>query len=147
VDIGYRYDARGGIYKVLDINPRIGSSFRLFVSDNGMDVARALYADFTGQPVEPGRLQEGRKWVVEDQDLASSVDYYKNNRLKIGEWLSSFQGVEEAAYFAFDDLWPCVMRGWKLAELSFESTTRQPMKKNLRNSESLNQQVKLRKEV
>jgi D-aspartate ligase len=147
VDIGYRYDARDGIYKVLDINPRIGSSFRLFVSDNGMDVARALYADFTGQPVEPGRLQEGRKWVVEDQDLASSVDYYKNNRLKIGEWLSSFQGVEEAAYFAFDDLWPCVMRGWKLAELSFESTTRQPAKKNLRNSESLNQQAKLRKEV
>jgi hypothetical protein len=67
--------------------------------------------------------------------------------LKIGEWLSSFQGVEEAAYFAFDDLWPCVMRGWKLAELSFESTTRQPAKKNLRNSESLNQQAKLRKEV
>ena len=147
VDIGYRYDARDGIYKVLDINPRIGSSFRLFVSDNGMDVARALYADFTGQPVEPGRLEEGRKWVVEDQDLASSVDYYKNDRLKPGEWLSSFRGVREAAYFAFDDLWPCVMRGSKLAELALESATQAPAKKNSRNSESLSQQAKLRKEI
>lgn len=39
LDIGYRYDARDGQYKVLDINPRIGCTFRLFVADNGMDVA------------------------------------------------------------------------------------------------------------
>jgi len=147
VDIGYRYDARDGIYKVLDINPRIGSSFRLFVSDNGMDVARALYADFTGQAVEPGRLPEGRKWVVEDQDLASSIDYYKHGRLKLGEWLSSFRGVKEAAYFALDDLWPCVMRAWELVKLTFESTTREPAKKNAPDSNSLSQQAKLRKGI
>jgi len=40
LDIGYRYDARDGSYKVLDINPRIGATFRLFVAPNGMDVAR-----------------------------------------------------------------------------------------------------------
>jgi D-aspartate ligase len=147
VDIGYRYDARDGVYKVLDINPRIGSSFRLFVSTNGMDVARALYADFTGQPVEPGSLQEGRKWVVEDQDLASSVDYYKHDRLKAGEWLSSFRGIEEAAYFAVDDLWPCVMRGWRLVELAFEGPSRLPAKKNEPDSENLSPQPKLRKEI
>jgi predicted ATP-grasp superfamily ATP-dependent carboligase len=146
VDIDYRYDARDGVYKVLDINPRIGSSFRLFVSTSGMDAARALYADFTGQPVEPGRLQEGRKWFVEDQDLASSVDYYKSDRLKAGEWLSSFRGVEEAAYFALDDLWPCVMRGCKLIELAFGSASRLPTKNNSPNSENLSRQQKLRKQ-
>ena len=51
LDIGYRYDARDGQYKVLDVNPRIGGTFRLFVAQNGMDVARALYLDMTGQPV------------------------------------------------------------------------------------------------
>jgi predicted ATP-grasp superfamily ATP-dependent carboligase len=147
VDIGYRYDARDGVYKVLDINPRIGSSFRLFVSTNGMDVARALYADFTGQAVEPGSLQEGRKWLVEDQDLASSVAYYKSDRLSAGEWLKSFRGVKEAAYFAFDDLWPCVMRVWNLARSVFESTLRLPAKKNAPDSENLSQPSKLRKEV
>jgi D-aspartate ligase len=147
VDIGYRYDARDGVYKVLDINPRIGSSFRLFVSTNGMDVARALYADFTGQAVEPGRLQEGRKWLVEDQDLASSVAYYKSNRLRVGQWLNSFRGVKEAAYFALDDLWPCVMRLWKLVQLTFESTPRVPAKKTAPDSENLSPESKLRKEI
>ena len=33
VDIDYRLDARDGQYKLLDVNPRIGSSFRLFVRD------------------------------------------------------------------------------------------------------------------
>jgi D-aspartate ligase len=47
LDIGYRYDARDGQYKVLDVNPRIGGTFRLFVGRNGMDVARALYLDMS----------------------------------------------------------------------------------------------------
>ena len=51
LDIGYRYDRRDGQYKVLDVNPRIGSTFRLFVGTDGMDVARAFYFDMTGQPV------------------------------------------------------------------------------------------------
>src|SRR5204863_7649186 len=65
LDIGFRYDARDGSYKVLDVNPRIGATFRLFVTDTGMDAARALYLDLTGQRVESGTLIEGRKWMVE----------------------------------------------------------------------------------
>jgi D-aspartate ligase len=38
VDIGYRYDRRDGEYKLLDVNPRVGATFRLFVDSNGMDV-------------------------------------------------------------------------------------------------------------
>ena len=53
LDIGYRYDRRDGQYKVLDVNPRIGCTFRLFAATNGMDVARALYLDMTGQTVAP----------------------------------------------------------------------------------------------
>ena len=148
LDIGYRYDARDGKYKVLDINPRIGSSFRLFVSTNGMDVARALYLDFTGQPVVPGKLHEGRKWFVEDQDLASCVAYYRSARLTGGEWLRSFRGVEEAAYFALDDLWPCVMRIWELFRLSLGNMFRRPNEKPVRKSDQLRRQpTKLRKQT
>lgn len=105
LDIGYRYDARDGQYKVLDINPRIGATFRLFVADNGMDVARALYLDLTGQQVPSSALREGRKWFVES-DLKSCLDYHREGSLTFRRWLRSLRGIEEAGYFAWDDLGP-----------------------------------------
>jgi len=105
LDIGYRYDARDRQYKVLDINPRIGATFRLFVAGNGMDVARALYLDLTGQEVPPSPQREGRKWFVE-LDLKSCLDYYREGSLTLRQWLRSIRGIEEAGYFAWDDLAP-----------------------------------------
>jgi len=108
LDIGYRYDARDGQYKVLDANPRIGASFRLFVGENGMDVARALYLDLTGQEVFPSEAREGRKWIVEDLDLVSCYRYYREGQLSFGQWLRSFHGVEEAAFVCADDPLPII---------------------------------------
>jgi D-aspartate ligase len=106
LDIGYRYDARDGLYKVLDVNPRIGATFRLFVADNGMDVIRALYLDLTGQAIDAGRPREGRKWMVEDLDLFSSYCYHREGGVRLRDWFASFKGVQESAYFAFDDPFP-----------------------------------------
>jgi predicted ATP-grasp superfamily ATP-dependent carboligase len=108
LDIGYRYDARDGQYKLLDVNPRIGCTFRLFVGENGMDTARALYLDLTGQPVPPSTSREGRKWLVEMPDLKSSIEYYRLGKLTLRQWATSFSGVQETAQFAWDDPWPFV---------------------------------------
>ncbi len=93
---------------MLDVNPRIGATFRLFVTLNGMDVARALYLHLTGQPLAPDAASEGRKWLVEDLDTASSFRYWRDGKLNAREWLESFRGVEETAYFSADDLLPVV---------------------------------------
>src|SRR5436190_5794285 len=114
LDIGYRYDARDGQYKLLDVNPRIGSTFRLFAGDGDMDVARALYLDVTGQPIQPSSPRYGRKWMVEDCDLASSIRYHRQGNLTFRQWIASFRGVEEAAFYASDDLYPCVTRAMAL---------------------------------
>lgn len=111
LDIGYRYDARDGSYKLLDVNPRIGATFRLFVAENGMDVVRALYLDLTGQTVTPASAREGRKWIVEDRDLASCWRYYRDGKLKFREWLRSFRGVEEAAFASLNDPLPVFAMG------------------------------------
>jgi len=116
LDIGYRYDSRDGQYKVLDINPRIGATFRLFVAENGMDVARSLYMDMTGQRVPPVRQREGRKWFVES-DLKSCLDYRREGSLTIRQWLRSLRGIEEAGYFAWDDLAPF----WRLGVTAMRS--------------------------
>jgi predicted ATP-grasp superfamily ATP-dependent carboligase len=108
LDIGYRYDARDGQYKLLDVNPRIGCTFRLFVAENGMDTARALYLDLTVQPVPPSTSREGRKWLVEMPDLKSSIEYHRLGKLTLRQWVDSFSGVQETAQFAWDDPWPFV---------------------------------------
>ncbi len=108
LDIGYRFDARDGRYKVLDVNPRIGATFRLFVSRNGMDVARALYLDLTGQPVPTAEPWTGRRWINEGADLKSSIGYRREGSLGLRQWVASLRGVREFAYFARDDVWPIV---------------------------------------
>jgi D-aspartate ligase len=128
LDIGYRYDSRDGLFKVLDVNPRIGCTFRLFVGENGMDVARALYLDLTGQTVAPAAAREGRKWVVEDLDVLSSVRYLLDRKLTVKQWIRSFIGVQEAAYFALDDPLPfiamCLDRGGRLLKRIARKLTR-----------------------
>jgi predicted ATP-grasp superfamily ATP-dependent carboligase len=120
LDIGYKYDARTEEYKLLDVNPRVGASFRLFVDSVGMDVVQALYLDLTGQPVAVGNPREGRKWLVENYDVVSSLRYFRDGRLSAGEWLRSFRGVEEASWFAWDDLAPLPAMVWRSVARGFE---------------------------
>ena len=105
LDIGYRYDHRDGEYKVLDVNPRIGATFRLFLGHNQLDVARALYLDMTGQAVPESLPREGRKWMVE-LDFKSCIDYYRDSNLTLREWREFLRGIEEFGYFRPDDLRP-----------------------------------------
>jgi len=120
LDIGYRLDPRDGRYKVLDINPRVGQAFRLFVAENGMDVVRSLYLDLTGQePIRSIIPQEGRRWVIEDYDIISSLHYYQEGSLRLGEWIRSFRKVEEGAWFSWKDPLPFLVMVTGLLERSF----------------------------
>lgn len=106
VDIGYRWDRRDGTYKVLDINPRLGGAFRLFVDANGLDVARACYLDLTGQPVPPVVPNDGRRWVLEAADLIALKHYRRDDGLRLSDWLRSFRRLEEGATFSVRDPLP-----------------------------------------
>ena len=106
VDIGYRLDRRDGQYKILDVNPRIGCTFRLFCDAGGLDVARALYMDLTGQQISAEPAIEGRKWIVEDFDLLSSLRSVWDRSLSPTEWVHSLRGINETACFASDDPLP-----------------------------------------
>jgi len=106
VDMGVRFDARDGQYKMLDVNPRIGASFRLFVGSEGLDVARALYLDLTGQPIPPATAQPGRRWWVEDRDTATAFKLMRTGDLGLPSYVGSLRGVDERALLARDDLRP-----------------------------------------
>jgi D-aspartate ligase len=103
VDIGYRFDKRDGLYKVLDINPRLGGAFRMFVDEHGTDVARAMYLDLTGRPVPAIAPKDGRRWINEGADFVSSAHYRRLDGLTLAGWLRSYRGVREGATWAPDD--------------------------------------------
>jgi predicted ATP-grasp superfamily ATP-dependent carboligase len=109
VDMGYRFDARDGSYKLLDVNPRIGATFRLFVDPAGTDVLRAFYLDMTGQPPRArAAVREGRRWVVEHHDAVEVAGALRRREFGVGEWLASMLPVREAAWFSPRDPLPAV---------------------------------------
>jgi predicted ATP-grasp superfamily ATP-dependent carboligase len=108
VGIGYRYDLRDGLYKVLDVNTRISAVFRLFAGTNEMDVVRACYLQLTGQDLPATALEPGRKWMLED-DLVGAFAAIRSSELSIGEWVRSVRGVRELNWFAADDPVPAVV--------------------------------------
>ena len=75
VDLDWRYDPRDGQYKLLDFNPRVGAQFRLFETDEGIDVVRALHMDLTGCDVPPATQVDGRRLVVENFDVPAMLAY------------------------------------------------------------------------
>jgi D-aspartate ligase len=125
IDMGFRHDARDGSYKLLDVNPRIGSTFRLFAGDGGLDVLRAQYLDLTGQPVPPTRAVEGRKWIVEPADLASAAQLARQRELSFGNWIRSLNGIDETAWWAADDPLPFISMCARLMPYTYSLLRRQ----------------------
>jgi predicted ATP-grasp superfamily ATP-dependent carboligase len=117
VDLDLRRDARDGRYRLLDFNPRLGAQFRVFEDAGGLDVVRAAYLDLTGQPVPAQQVSAGRRFVVENYDLLAALGYRRRGELDLRTWLRSLRGVDEAAWFARDDLAPfglmCVRTAWR----------------------------------
>jgi predicted ATP-grasp superfamily ATP-dependent carboligase len=113
VDLDYKHDPRTGEYKLLDFNPRLGATFRLFVDTADMDVVRTMYLDLTGQPIVTGAPRHGRKWVVEDFDVASSLSLIRRRELSPAAWVRSWRGIGEASWLAFDDPRPFAAMAWR----------------------------------
>jgi predicted ATP-grasp superfamily ATP-dependent carboligase len=106
MDLDLRYDARDDRYKLLDFNPRIGAQFRLFTTTDGLDVARAAHLHLTGRPVPGGEPVPDRRFVVENYDSLAALGYLRRGELGVRSWLASLHRVDEAAWFAPDDLAP-----------------------------------------
>ena len=106
VSVDCRYDERDSRFKILDVNPRAGANFRLFVDGHGLDVVRTLYLDMTGQAVPSVVPVWGRRYLVEDKDLASSFRNWREGRLRVSDWCKSLKGIAETAHISRDDWKP-----------------------------------------
>ncbi|HLH66915.1 MAG TPA: hypothetical protein VKV27_14555 [Solirubrobacteraceae bacterium] len=126
VDMDFLYDRRDGSYKLLDVNPRLGSSFRLFAAANGLDVVRALHLDLTGRSVPDATCADGRRWIDERGDLAAAARLLVGGALSPREWLRTLRGVDEGAWLAYDDPLPTLLLALQLAPYSARRLAARP---------------------
>ena len=104
VDVGFRFDIRDSTYKLLDINPRVGSTFRLFASEDGRDVVSTCFDDLTGRdPGEPVLAAPARTWQVEPHDLRAAREIRQRSGQSLWPVISSAARADERAWWAADD--------------------------------------------
>ena len=107
-DMDWRYDRRDDTYKLIDFNPRRGAQFRLFQSDTGIDVVRALHLLLTGRRVKAGRQVAGIHHVVGVLDQKAFRSQRRSHRA--GPALIQ-RGPMERSWWAADDPAPA----WRFA--------------------------------
>jgi predicted ATP-grasp superfamily ATP-dependent carboligase len=109
VGIGWRYDERDGLYKLLDVNARVSGVFRLFEGTDQMDVVRLCYLDLTGQRAPATALRPGRRWIREE-DISVAAAGVRSGQLTMRGWTRSMRGVRERHWLAVDDPLPVLAR-------------------------------------
>jgi predicted ATP-grasp superfamily ATP-dependent carboligase/ubiquinone/menaquinone biosynthesis C-methylase UbiE len=116
VDVGFRFDARDSTYKLLDVNPRVGSTFRLFSGEDGRDVVSTCYDDLTGTVLEPTLSGPRRTWQVEPHDFRVARHVARESPASLWPVLSSAARASERAWWVADDWKPFVaaaIYGWR----------------------------------
>jgi D-aspartate ligase len=109
-DLDWRLDRRDGRYKLVDFNPRVGNQFRLFETDTGVDVVRALHLDLTGRSVPTGEQVYGRRFLLEHADPLARLADRRSTRSR--HLPRPQPGATELAWAARDDplpfaaMWP-----------------------------------------
>lgn len=101
--LDWRLDHRDGRYKLLDFNPRVGAQFRLFETDRGVDLVRALHLSLTGRAGDVGRQVDGRRFLVEHLDVPALLAYGRDRGRAPGG------GPLEFAWLSADDPAPALV--------------------------------------
>ena len=104
-DLDWRYDESERTYRLLDFNPRVGAQFRLFETDAGIDVVRAMHLDLTGRGIPAGNQVDARSLRVENLDIPAMLAY---RRAGDGGGGAVPKGRTELAWSALDDPLPAL---------------------------------------
>lgn len=105
VEMEYKLDRRAGQFKLHDVNTRTWGYHTLGAAA-GVDFPYLLFADQTGESVEPCRARPGVKWVRLVTDVPASLLDITQGRLGMGEYLQSMRGPWTDAVFSARDPLP-----------------------------------------
>ncbi len=125
VEVEFKYDARSGVYKILDVNPRSWSWLSLCEA-GGFDFARLIEAALKGEMGPVQHAAPGRAWVHVSRDFAAAIQLMLMNRLNLGDWFKGYRQKLTWAVFAWDDPLPALLElPVTLARVAWRTLTRQ----------------------
>ena len=102
IEVEFKRDARDGLYKLLDLNPRVWG-WHTLCARAGVDFPYLLWLLIHGEAVPEVRARTGVRWVRMSTDLPTAVLEMLRGRLPLGEYARSLRGPRESAIFAWDD--------------------------------------------
>jgi predicted ATP-grasp superfamily ATP-dependent carboligase len=108
VEIEFKFDARDGSYKVLDVNPRAWSWLAL-CDAAGQDLPVLMRDIARGHAVAPIQAQTGHAWVHLSKDIVVAVQLFFHGELTIGAYFKSLRQKLTFAAFAWDDPLPGIL--------------------------------------
>lgn len=114
VDVGMKWDPRAQVFKVLDINPRLGQNYRTYVSADGADLGWLAYRELCGEELHPctglSNPPRSRLWVIEDSDWRHLKESGPLTSLRRVAWLTSLLHADEFAWWDWRDPQPFLQR-------------------------------------
>ena len=105
VEVEYKFDARTGLYKLLDINPRLWTWSPLGKLA-GTDFPYLLWRMMMGREVVEKTASPGVRWMRVTTDFPAAIQEMFRGRLSLGKYLRSFQNPLQFALMAADDPLP-----------------------------------------
>jgi D-aspartate ligase len=108
VELEYKFDARDGQYKLLDVNGRTWG-YHTLGAGAGVDFPYLLYADQIGESVEPTRGRAGVNWIRLVTDVPTAVVEMLGGRLDWREYFRSLKSFDVEAVFKREDPLPGIM--------------------------------------
>jgi D-aspartate ligase len=108
VEVEFKYDARDGRYKLLDINPRAWTWIALGGAA-GVDFPLIQWRLAAGERVAPQRGRAGCAWVHASRDFAAACRLIAAGKLVPSEYLASLWSARVCAAYAHDDPLPGIV--------------------------------------
>jgi D-aspartate ligase len=139
VEIEFKYDARDGTYKILDVNARAWTWIALGAAA-GVDFPVLQWRLAAGETINPLPARCGVRWHYFSRDLAAALQDMLRLRLSPLAYLHSLRRSSASAVFAWDDPWPAVFD----LPLSAVRVVTRRLKRRHRNAAAALQSAKLR---
>jgi predicted ATP-grasp superfamily ATP-dependent carboligase len=105
VEVEFKFDARDGRLKLLDVNPRVWG-WQSVGALAGVDFPYLCWRQVHGEEVAPVVGRPGVRWLRLTTDIPTSLKELARGRMSWRRYLASFRGPRQAAIYAGDDLKP-----------------------------------------